>query len=114
MISADEKSAINRRFQELYDAGMQAGKHGHYETMFIAMHEAYREYYPGWQLIETAPHDGTFVLVWRPDEGDCSHPAHADMDVWRLDTHDKGVWWFSRRNQQPTHWMPRPKPPVCK
>lgn len=41
MLTFEQKTAINKRFQELYDAGMAAGKHGHYETMFAAMHEAY-------------------------------------------------------------------------
>jgi hypothetical protein len=45
-LTFEQKSVINRRFQELYDAGMQSGKHGHYETMFVAMHQAYAEAAP--------------------------------------------------------------------
>lgn len=37
------KTTINKRFQKVYDAGMASGKHGHYETMFAAMHQAYTE-----------------------------------------------------------------------
>lgn len=39
-----DKAAINARFSELYDQGMREGKHGHYETCFRAMHEAYAPY----------------------------------------------------------------------
>jgi hypothetical protein len=35
------KTTINVEFQRLYDEGMREGKHGHYETMFAAMHAAY-------------------------------------------------------------------------
>lgn len=42
--SFESKTAINCRFVELYNAGMRAGTHGHYETMFGAMHQAYAEY----------------------------------------------------------------------
>lgn len=59
-----------------------------------------------WQDIGTAPKDGTYVLVWRPDEGDGHHEAHAGIDVWI-----EGCWYKSRRLQQPTHWMPLPSPP---
>lgn len=38
------KTAINVEFQRLYDEGMVSGKHGHYETMFGAMHRAYAPY----------------------------------------------------------------------
>ncbi len=66
----------------------------------------------GWRPIETAPKDGTRVLVWRPREsGD--HIAHAGVDHWRDDNAGggSGSWYRSRRYQQPTHWMPLPTPP---
>ncbi len=59
-----------------------------------------------WQPIETAPKDGTHILVWRPDEGDRKHKAHAGICYWR-----KNCWYTSRRYQQPTHWKPLPAPP---
>lgn len=61
-----------------------------------------------WQPIETAPRDGTRILVWRPREGD-EYDAHAAADYWS----DKS-WYQSRRCQQPTHWMPLPPAPVTK
>ena len=59
-----------------------------------------------WRAIEEAPKDGTYVLVWRPDEGDCHHEAHAGIDTWTGRS-----WYRSRLNQQPTHFMPLPAPP---
>lgn len=40
-LTFEQKSAINARFQEHYDALKAAGKHGFYETCFEAMHLAY-------------------------------------------------------------------------
>ena len=48
-LTFEQKTAINKRCQELYDAGMREGKHGHYETMFRAMHRAYSEVL-GWAV----------------------------------------------------------------
>lgn len=58
-----------------------------------------------WQNIETAPKDGTRILVigglW-----DKVEIALAD-----------GEWWSMRRKQgasgPPTHWMPLPPPPYA-
>lgn len=41
-LSFEQKTAINIEFERLYEAGVRAGYHGHFETMFAAMHEAYR------------------------------------------------------------------------
>lgn len=67
----------------------------------------------GWRPIETAPRNGTRVLVWRPRESD-DHVAHAGVDHWRDDNAGggSGSWYRSRRYQQPTHWMPLPAPPT--
>jgi hypothetical protein len=72
-----------------------------------------------WQPIETAPKDGTRVLVFWADGRKCP------VDVsWYWDHHDieygKVVRtyqrWMSNRyaanGPPPTHWMPLPKPPI--
>jgi hypothetical protein len=68
-----------------------------------------------WQPIETAPRDGTSVLVYPPlwNGRSCS-VAHYDNDehakpFWKRDD-DMGRSTFSRA-VPPTHWMPIPTPP---
>jgi hypothetical protein len=56
-----------------------------------------------WQPIETAPQDGTWVLVFRP------------RGMWnkiRIGYFD-GQWRTPERMDpiRPTHWMPLPEPP---
>lgn len=65
-----------------------------------------------WQLIETAPKDGTMVLLWWP--------------FWRKDRAVVGKFgfegirqWFASEalegdGDPPTHWMPLPDPPAVR
>ncbi len=56
-----------------------------------------------WQPIETAPRDGTRVLVWAHDR------------AWTADRCSEGVpdfWDSDGTFIQPTHWQPLPAPPV--
>lgn len=58
-----------------------------------------------WRPIKTAPKDGTRILVWRKNEEGYSH-LRCGIDMWR-----RNNWMRSRRDMQPTHWMPLPYPP---
>jgi hypothetical protein len=67
-----------------------------------------------WQPIETAPRDGTDVLVYVP-KPHWHYPPPATPGVfeawygygkWKIDTDDNGTW------VEPTHWMPLPSPPA--
>ena len=80
--------------------------------------EAARE--DGWQPIETAPKDGTRVLLWIewsdvPVVGEFSHGR------WQADTEHYSVSCgagcyggsvSSDRYMKPTHWRPLPAPPA--
>lgn len=80
--------------------------------------EAARE--DGWQPMETAPKDGTRVLLWIewsdvPVVGEFSH------DRWWADTEHYevscGAYCYggsvsSDKNMKPTHWHPLPPPPA--
>lgn len=63
----------------------------------------------GWQPIETAPKDGTRVLL--------AAPGHLTMigsfEAWKT-IHAAGPWWWSNGSMitpDPTHWQPLPAPP---
>ena len=62
-----------------------------------------------WQTIETAPKDGTFVLIYWPTMSIYQYPLcafnHGDEYGWELvSNRDYGEVY-------PTHWMPLPEPP---
>jgi len=56
-----------------------------------------------WQPIETAPRDGTWVLLYSPNE---NQPAVAYFNGHAWDDNGDGGFWF-----EPTHWMPLPPKP---
>lgn len=66
-----------------------------------------------WQPIETAPKDGTRILVindrgifvasWS-EEG----PDNCLDDFWHV---TNGKYWMDLRGMLPTHWMPLPSGP---
>jgi hypothetical protein len=57
-----------------------------------------------WQPIETAPKDGTDILVY--DNGVMFVTSWVDVDGWQ------GWWETGRVEPPPTHWMPLPDPPT--
>lgn len=69
-----------------------------------------------WQPIETAPKDGSYVLLFFPVRGVMrgrwNNDAYATKPrpYWR---HDLEPLYGTRevRKYQPTHWMPLPPPP---
>ena len=65
-----------------------------------------------WRDIETAPKDGTVVLL-----AGCRKPVAAawledEIDYWHVDDNKLGP--FALRGPAPTHWMPLPKPPAAR
>lgn len=63
----------------------------------------------GWQPIETAPKDGTTIIVL---DGSCVEPAMWDCE----EEVDGGQCWRASdpawERIQPTHWTPLPPPPT--
>ena len=67
-----------------------------------------------WQPIETAPKDGTKVLL-------VNRRGNMAVGLWQGQELYKG-WWLMGGNRPnlffnaphgPTHWMPLPAPPRC-
>lgn len=58
-----------------------------------------------WQPIETAPKDGTCILVF-----DTAHRITISYNC-NFDTNWSVMWDNTRTEINPTHWMPLPKPP---
>lgn len=69
-----------------------------------------------WQPIETAPKDGSNILLYSPDgiyEASWSlrYPPAKD-GFWRpLDLPSHGCGCCGEPDDEPTHWMPLPEPP---
>ena len=59
----------------------------------------------GWLPIETAPKDGTRVLLWRRAIRDQPAPIMAD-GFWC-----ETCWVWPYILSEPTHWQPLPAPP---
>lgn len=62
-----------------------------------------------WQPIETAPKDGTRILVFGPYCGGLPIMATSKWLPWTEDRVEKGCWYAN--GVAPTHWMPLPDPP---
>lgn len=69
-----------------------------------------------WQPIETAPKDGTRILIF--DNGCISianwheqidNYNHAPFDGWLIFYPDDA--FYTQVSENPTHWMPLPEPP---
>ena len=62
-----------------------------------------------WQPIETAPKDGTAILVSESRFIHCVE-WNDEYEWWAVDDNKLGP--FRLRGTAPTHWMPLPPPPV--
>jgi Protein of unknown function (DUF551) len=76
-----------------------------------------------WQDIESAPKDGSYMLMYFPEVGyrsesirvgffDADKYAKKPKPYFRGIGNPLGVKY--ERDNQPTHWMPLPKPPEAK
>jgi hypothetical protein len=64
----------------------------------------------GWKPIETAPKDGTIILI-SPRPGLAKYLGTVRIGKW---AERNGRWSFGEvagRNVDPTHWQPLPEPP---
>lgn len=66
-----------------------------------------------WQPIETAPRDGTEVVVYCPGQ---RHPVFTASYIYGWSCSVEGRYspmddFFGDEDKKPTHWMPLPEPP---
>ena len=57
-----------------------------------------------WQPIETAPRDGTELLLYQQEAG-------IQVSWWGHDPDNQDTGWVGSV-PEPTHWMPLPEPPI--
>jgi hypothetical protein len=73
-----------------------------------------------WMPIDTAPRDGTRIMlytppsyvclaVWRDKAAFARNETGSGWEVWNND--DDSWYSFSLEPEEPTHWMPIPTPP---
>lgn len=63
-----------------------------------------------WQMIGTAPRDGSKILTCRLD---ARYDASIKVCAWRTDQYDGDRWMDDADTEpDPTHWMPLPAPPI--
>ena len=70
-----------------------------------------------WQLIETAPKDGTSILLcvapFEPLVGRFDEAlGWVDFGADEYDNDRRELWIDSGEKYAPTHWMPLPPPPA--
>lgn len=69
---------------------------------------------PEWQQIETAPKDGTEVIL---SKWSGSYATPETSFCWAINGYFKDGYWYSKdpiigKLAEPTHWMPLSQPPI--
>ena len=70
----------------------------------------------GWQPIETAPKDGTRILLGRFGKPKCDMNGRIMVDWYRQQSDKAGFTGFGKFNTTywpATHWQPLPEPPAA-
>lgn len=66
-----------------------------------------------WQPIDTAPKDGTDVLLFNGHPRVGSWFDSWEYDSWHPEAKETGGWiMYGGRVIHPTHWQPLPEPPL--
>ncbi len=70
-----------------------------------------------WQPIETAPKDGSRIMVWDGApyfvcwSEQCEFAQFERVPGWQLFECEDGFYSCGLRPDEPTHWRPLPSPP---
>lgn len=116
VITAEEATALQTALAQLQtalDAVTRDRDEARAEVERLA-----REHAAEWRPIETAPRDGTTILVYFRQHGamtvrsDDEHDPCDDWRLWYVDDHKHGPYVVrGYRPGDDTHWMPLPQPP---
>lgn len=113
--------------------GLKDAVAGNFASVTIEGQRWVRADTAGWQPIETAPKDGTRVLLFTTTAGDAELTEYLEAggdDEIPLERVQLGIWdngndsddpmwmrpadWQTETIGNPTHWMPLPAPPEVK
>ncbi|MCP4108368.1 MAG: DUF551 domain-containing protein [Desulfobacteraceae bacterium] len=89
------KDTANRADRGAYNSNV------HIANLFLEAADALEA--QQWQPIETAPKDGTWVLLYIKTSG--AHRGNFQNNKWLNES-------FFNRKEAPTHWQPLSHPPV--
>jgi hypothetical protein len=118
-----KRSELHARInQAVSDAlGQPMGASWHDLGQKVAALKARAEAQEPWQLIDSAPKDGTRVLIGFVERGQRKRPRPSyvgEAEYRRWDA--GGAWWWPNTYDEgsidppPTHWMPLPTPPAAR
>lgn len=65
-----------------------------------------------WQPMDTAPRDGTKVILGHGGYLGAYYDRDREPRVW-IDFYRGGNWYKTAPSGQPTGWMPAPTPPTA-
>jgi len=66
--------------------------------------------YPEWMPIETAPRDGTYIILARFEDDGSVEVVGGDWNLYPKEGQE-GLHGFEAWISQATHWMPLPEAP---
>ena len=114
--AVERRAAIRRAKRILEKASPNFVDEATTDAVVVARALLAREQAAGWQPIETAPKDGTDVLLYSPDAISDAMIGHW-VDGFGPPG-DGGAWWPDNDSARfpidawPTHWQPLPPPPA--
>ena len=98
---------LQKRLEGLYKHLTEEGWHVHANTAALAL-----EAFPNWRPIDTAPRDGTRILVFDPNySGRIAACEFDSYNKWIERGHDYASEVWGLGEMKPTHWAPLPLPP---
>lgn len=106
---------LNQRLQERTEGMLNRLQEKTQREGFIPLEDHLKA--TTWQPIETAPKDGTWIILAGPS-GYVTTPLRCEVAHWYPEYHPRNPWQthsndpFSDGGEEPTHWMPLPEPPT--